>query len=499
MAAASTLNIGWMDAFMGWIPGSIGETSTAACLIGAAVLIFSKVGSWRVMLSCLVGMVSLTLLFNVLAPAGDGAAPHYLALGPEWHFVIGSFAFGSIFMATDPVSAAQTNTGRWIYGFMIGALTVLVRVLNPAYPAGIMLAIIFMNVFAPLIDHYVMKANIRAGRSAWTSVTSTCSVTLAMPRRLGRRRVDQGRAARADRQEPDPRPAASGHPRRGPRGRGRSMRGEGRRAVQVHPGQGHRPQDRGRPERPLGRDVDAQDGQGPQRLEETPAEFKLAQVSRLPEQLEVFEVKAESMECIVLPIHGKGLWSTMYGYLAVEPGSAKVKSITFDYGETPGLGGEIDNKKWQAGWKDLSVYGSGEVKLGVVVRRPARRELPGRRPRRRDHHVQGRRRDRQALARLQLRPLPGEGQGPPARPDTRHCHQWTRPPKQRCSTRCTTRTIARCSGSARAGGDDQARDRARDERGAAFVLVGSTDHLTAPEQDARQHPDHHPAGGHHRW
>ena len=161
MAAASTLNIGWMDAFMGWIPGSIGETSTAACLIGAAVLIFSKVGSWRVMLSCLVGMVSLTLLFNVLAPAGDGAAPHYLALGPEWHFVIGSFAFGTIFMATDPVSAAQTNTGRWIYGFMIGALTVLVRVLNPAYPAGIMLAIIFMNVFAPLIDHYVMKANIR--------------------------------------------------------------------------------------------------------------------------------------------------------------------------------------------------------------------------------------------------------------------------------------------------------------------------------------------------
>lgn len=161
MAEASTLNIGWMDAFMGWIPGSIGETSTAACLIGAAILIFSKVGSWRVMLSCLVGMVSLTLLFNVLAPAGDGAAPHYLALGPEWHFVIGSFAFGSIFMATDPVSAAQTNTGRWIYGFMIGALTVLVRVLNPAYPAGIMLAIIFMNVFAPLIDHYVMKANIR--------------------------------------------------------------------------------------------------------------------------------------------------------------------------------------------------------------------------------------------------------------------------------------------------------------------------------------------------
>lgn len=159
MAEASSLNISWMDAFMGWIPGSIGETSTVACLIGAAILIFSKVGSWRVMLSCLIGMVSLTMLFNALAP-GEGG-PHYLSLGPEWHFVVGSFAFGSIFMATDPVSAAQTNTGRWIYGFMIGALTVLVRVLNPAYPAGIMLAIIFMNVFAPLIDHYVMKANIR--------------------------------------------------------------------------------------------------------------------------------------------------------------------------------------------------------------------------------------------------------------------------------------------------------------------------------------------------
>ena len=106
----------------------------------------------------------------------------------------------------------------------------------------------------------------------------------------------------------------------------------------------------------------------PSASEQTPAEFKLAQVSRLPEQLEVFEVKAEGKECVVLPIHGKGLWSTMYGYLAVEPGGAKVKGITFyDHGETPGLGGEIDNKKWQAGWKDLAVYGDdGEVKLGVV-------------------------------------------------------------------------------------------------------------------------------------
>ena len=162
MAQTSTLNISWFDAFMGWIPGSMGETSTLMVLIGAGILIFSKVGSWRIMLSCLLGMVSFTLLLNVLAWFNDDiGSNHYMGITPLWHFVVGSFAFGTVFMATDPVSAAQTDAGRWIYGFMIGALTVLVRVLNPAYPAGIMLAIIFMNVFAPLIDYYVMKANIR--------------------------------------------------------------------------------------------------------------------------------------------------------------------------------------------------------------------------------------------------------------------------------------------------------------------------------------------------
>lgn len=161
MAAGDSLSIGWFDAFMGWIPGSMGETSTLMCLLGAGILIFSKVGSWRIMAGCGLGMLAFTLLLNFVAFAAGLGADHYTAVSPAWHFVIGSFAFGSIFMATDPVSAAQTNTGRWIYGFMIGALTILVRVLNPAYPAGIMLAIVFMNVFAPLIDHYVMKANIR--------------------------------------------------------------------------------------------------------------------------------------------------------------------------------------------------------------------------------------------------------------------------------------------------------------------------------------------------
>ena len=156
-ANAGVTGVSQMDAFLGFIPGSIGETSVLACLLGAAYLIFAKIGSWRVMLSCWIGLLVTTLLCNALAPEGD----HYLSVGPWWHMIAGGFAFGSIFMATDPVSAAQTNTGRWIYGFLIGALTVVVRVLNPAYPEGIMLAIIFMNVFAPTIDHFVTKANIK--------------------------------------------------------------------------------------------------------------------------------------------------------------------------------------------------------------------------------------------------------------------------------------------------------------------------------------------------
>ncbi|MEO0650237.1 MAG: NADH:ubiquinone reductase (Na(+)-transporting) subunit B [Planctomycetota bacterium] len=147
----------WSEAFWGLIPGSVGETSFVACAIGAVILIASGVGSWRIMLSCLLGMVATVLLLNVLAPSED----HYMAVPWHWHLVAGSFAFGTVFMATDPVSAAQTDTGRWIYGFLIGALTIMVRVLNPAYPAGIMLAIIFMNVFAPTIDYYVTKANIK--------------------------------------------------------------------------------------------------------------------------------------------------------------------------------------------------------------------------------------------------------------------------------------------------------------------------------------------------
>ncbi|MDP6942082.1 MAG: NADH:ubiquinone reductase (Na(+)-transporting) subunit B [Planctomycetota bacterium] len=155
--AAALANLDWMDAFIGRIPGSLGEVSTLACLIGAAVLILSKIGSWRIMAGSLLGLVGMSLLLNAFAPSPE----HYMAIPWHWHLVVGGFAFGAVFMATDPVSAAQTNRGKWIYGIFIGLLCVLVRVLNPAYPEGMMLAILFMNIFAPVIDYYVVKANIK--------------------------------------------------------------------------------------------------------------------------------------------------------------------------------------------------------------------------------------------------------------------------------------------------------------------------------------------------
>ena len=139
--------------FIGMIPGSIGETSTLMCLIGAAILIFTGVGSWKIIVSVFAGAWAMGLLFNAVA------VNSFMEMPAHYHLVIGGLAFGAVFMATDPVSAAQTETGKWIYGFLIGVITVIIRVVNPAYPEGIMLAILFMNVFAPLIDYYVVDAN----------------------------------------------------------------------------------------------------------------------------------------------------------------------------------------------------------------------------------------------------------------------------------------------------------------------------------------------------
>lgn len=146
---------GIMESFIGIIPGSIGETSTIACLIGAAILLYTGIGSWRIMTSVFVGGFLMALLFNLFG------LNTLMQITPLHHLVLGGFAFGAIFMATDPVSAAQTNTGKYIYGFLIGMFAILFRVFNPAYPEGMMLSILFMNVMAPLIDHYVVAANIK--------------------------------------------------------------------------------------------------------------------------------------------------------------------------------------------------------------------------------------------------------------------------------------------------------------------------------------------------
>jgi Na+-transporting NADH:ubiquinone oxidoreductase subunit B len=148
------------DMFWGIIPGSVGETSTFLILIGAAILIFTGIGSWRIMLSVFLGGFGLAALFTLIGPY---VAPDhvYLNLPPYYHMIMGGFAFGAVYMATDPVTASQTNKGKWIYGILIGVMAVLIRVLNPAYPEGMMLAILLMNVFAPLIDHYVVEGNIK--------------------------------------------------------------------------------------------------------------------------------------------------------------------------------------------------------------------------------------------------------------------------------------------------------------------------------------------------
>ena len=153
--AASGLS--WWDAFVGLKHGSMGETSTLAIFIGGAFLLLTRIASWRIVSGVMLGMIAMSYLFNFIGSASNPmfAMPWY------WHLVVGGFAFGMIFMATDPVSASMTNTGKWIFGALIGVMVVLIRVVNPAFPEGMMLAILFANLCAPLIDHFVMQANIK--------------------------------------------------------------------------------------------------------------------------------------------------------------------------------------------------------------------------------------------------------------------------------------------------------------------------------------------------
>lgn len=154
----NTTKFSLMDSFMGFIPGSIGETSTLAILIGALILIYTGIGSWKVMVSVFAGGCLMGLVFNLLGADSSNGLMHISALQ---HLTLGGFAFGAVFMATDPVSASRTETGKWIYGFLIGVFAILIRVFNPAYPEGMMLSILLMNTFAPLIDYFVVGANIK--------------------------------------------------------------------------------------------------------------------------------------------------------------------------------------------------------------------------------------------------------------------------------------------------------------------------------------------------
>lgn len=154
-----------LDMFYGFIPGSVGETSTLLILLGGLFLVFTKIGSWRIMLSAVLGALTMGLIFNGAVDASwiDSGSKFYTLMNTEFwkHLILGGLAFGIVYMATDPVTASQTNRGKWIYGFFIGFISVMIRVFNPAYPEGVMLAILLMNVFAPTIDHYVIQGNIK--------------------------------------------------------------------------------------------------------------------------------------------------------------------------------------------------------------------------------------------------------------------------------------------------------------------------------------------------
>lgn len=153
------------DMFFGFIPGSIGETSTFLILLGAIFLLFAKIGSWKIMLSTVIGGLTMGAFFNLVVSAGwiESSSPFFDLMNTTFwhHLLLGGFAFGAVYMATDPVTGSQTNRGKWIYGFFIGILSIMIRVFNPAYPEGVMLAILLMNVFAPTIDHYVVQANVK--------------------------------------------------------------------------------------------------------------------------------------------------------------------------------------------------------------------------------------------------------------------------------------------------------------------------------------------------
>ena len=165
-AVALLGNYSWYDMFVGFIPGSVGETSTLCCLIGAFFLLLTGIASWRTMSGVIIGMLIMTFIMNQFGQLIGSSNP-MLFIPPHYHFVMGGFAFGMVYMATDPVSSAHTQKGMWYYGILIGFMCVLIRAINPAYPEGMMLAILFANAFAPLFDYYVLEANVKRRKARY--------------------------------------------------------------------------------------------------------------------------------------------------------------------------------------------------------------------------------------------------------------------------------------------------------------------------------------------
>jgi Na+-transporting NADH:ubiquinone oxidoreductase subunit B len=156
MAGIAGMGLTWSQAFIGQLQGSLGETSALACLLGGLFLVYTRIASWRIIVATFAGLIIPSILF-----VDAGSSNPMMTMPWHWHIVVGGFAFGAVFMATDPVSAAQTNAGKWVFGLLIGLMTWVIRVINPAFPEGIMLAILFANVFAPVIDHFVIRANVQ--------------------------------------------------------------------------------------------------------------------------------------------------------------------------------------------------------------------------------------------------------------------------------------------------------------------------------------------------
>ncbi len=351
-----------VDAFIGLEPGSMGETSALACLIGAVIIAVTKVGSWRTMVAVALGTIAMALVFNAI---GSATNP-WFAVPFWWHMVLGGWAFGTAFMATDPVTSPFSENGKWIYGFMIGALVVLIRIVNPAYPEAMMLVILFMNVMAPVIDYAIRQGQHHAKEASCRSVTTTrytlffatavcvvCALLVSVaavslqPRQAAARAPVHGKE----------RTARGGPARTRCRCfRSRKSIASSTESIRV------RLVDLSTGELVPEAKVDAR-GYDQRKARGDPATSRVAPpntagIGRLPNLGVVYFItKGDASTRSSSPVEGLGMWGTIYGFLSLDRDTNTVRGLTYyDQKETPGLGGEIGNPKWQALWRGRKGY-----------------------------------------------------------------------------------------------------------------------------------------------